>query len=184
MKQLLIFLSFLAVCSATGRAQTPPSADQVLQAAYAKAAKEHKKVFLIFHASWCGWCRKMDSSMSDVSCKKFFDNNFVITHLVVMESKGKENLENPGALDLLKKYKADRSGIPFWVVFDAEGNMLADAKMPPQNSNTGCPAKEEEVEYFIDVLKKVTNPGEAELNAIRTRFRKNEYKRTASVPAS
>jgi thioredoxin-related protein len=184
MKQLLIFLSFLAVCSATGRAQTPPSADQVLQAAYAKAAKEDKKVFLIFHASWCGWCRKMDSSMNDVSCKKFLDDNFVITHLVVMESKGKENLENPGALDLLKKYKADRSGIPFWVVFDAEGNMLADAKMPPQNSNTGCPAKEEEVEYFIDVLKKVTNPGEAELNAIRTRFRKNEYKRPASVPAS
>jgi len=177
---MLIFLSFLALCITTGRAQTPSSADQVLQAAYAKAAQEHKKVFLIFHASWCGWCRKMDSSMNDASCKKFFDDNFVITHLVVMESKGKENLENPGALDLLKKYKADRSGIPFWVVFDAEGNILADAKMPPQNSNAGCPAKEEEVGYFIGVLKKVTNPTEGELNTIRIRFRKNEYK----IPAS
>ena len=176
MKQLLISLSFLAVGFTTGRAQTTPSADQVLQAAYAKAAREHKKVFLICHASWCGWCGKMESSMNDASCKKFFDDNFVITHLVVMESKGKENLENPGARNLLKRYKAESSGIPFWMVFDAEGNMLADAKMPPKNSNVGCPAKEEEVEYFIDVLKKVTNPTEGELNAIRTRFRKNENK--------
>ena len=184
MRCFLTFLSLLAFCFATGRAQTTPSADEVLQAAYAKAAGEHKKVFLIFHASWCVWCRKMDSSMNDISCKKFFDDNFVITHLVVMESKGKEDLENQGARDLLKKYKAESSGIPFWIVFDAEGNVLADAKRPPQNKNVGCPAKEEEVEYFIEVLKKIANPTGEELNTIRTRFRKNEFKRPAWVPAS
>ncbi|MBK7374589.1 MAG: hypothetical protein IPJ02_03205 [Chitinophagaceae bacterium] len=51
---------------------------------------------LIFHASWCGWCHKMDTSLNDISVKRFFDDNFVITHITVLESKGKERLENPG----------------------------------------------------------------------------------------
>ena len=40
--------------------------------------------------------------------------------------------------------------------------------------NTGCPATKEEVDYFIEVLKKSTLLKEDELEKIRTRFRKNE----------
>jgi thioredoxin-related protein len=95
------------------QAQSPKSADDILKLAYSRAAKEKKNVFLIFHASWCGWCKKMDTAMTDQSVKKFFTDNYVIRHLVVYESKGKENLENPGASDLLEKYKGDERGIPY-----------------------------------------------------------------------
>jgi hypothetical protein len=83
----------------------------------------------MFHASWCGWCHKMDTSLNDASVKKFFDDNFVIRHLVVFESKGKENLENPGALEMLTKYDGKDQGIPFWLIFDKDENFLADSRM-------------------------------------------------------
>jgi hypothetical protein len=100
---------------------------------------------------------------------------------VVYESKGKENLENPGALDLLTKHKGNDSGIPYWLIFDKEGKLLADSKARPEGAslqeegkNTGCPASKEEVEHFIKVLKKTTSLGKDELVKIETRFRKNE----------
>src|SRR6188472_3318713 len=99
MKKYFFFLLF-SLLTTVVFAQQVPSADQILKEARAQAAKENKNVMVIFHASWCGWCHKMDTSLNDASVKKFFDDNFVIRHLVVFESKGKENLENPGALEM------------------------------------------------------------------------------------
>ena len=125
--QLITFLLFLSVTLA---AQTSPSsADHILKEACQQAAKEKKNVLIIFHASWCGWCHKMDSSLNDKSCKKFFDDNYVIRHLVVDESKDKKDLENPGAYELRTKYHGDDEGIPFWLIFDKEGNLLADSQI-------------------------------------------------------
>jgi thioredoxin-related protein len=109
------------------QAQTP-SATTVMNEAYAKAKKEKKNVFLMFHASWCGWCHRMDTSMNDASCKKFFDDNYVITHLTVDESPDKKNLENEGADEMRNKYGGKDQGIPYWLVFDAEGKLLADSR--------------------------------------------------------
>lgn len=161
--------------------QSPPTADEILKEAYLRAAKENKKVFIMFHASWCGWCHKMDSSMNDKSCRRFFEENFVIRHLVVYESKGKQNLENPGALEFLTKYKGNDKGIPFWLVFDKNGNLLADSKireegagLEAEGNNSGCPATKEEVKHFIKVLKKTTELNQEALEIIEKRFRENE----------
>jgi thiol-disulfide isomerase/thioredoxin len=163
------------------KAQAPPSStDEILQEAYKQATKENKNVFVIFHASWCGWCRKMDTAMSDKAVKKFFDDNYVIRHLVVYESKGKEKLENPGATDLLTKYKGNDQGIPYWLIFDKDGKLLADSKMRPegagfeQGDNSGCPASEKEVEHFINVLKKTSALNDTQLKVIYDRFRMND----------
>src|SRR5436305_15075025 len=90
---------------------SPQPAAQVLKEAYEQAAKENKNIFIIFHASWCGWCHKMDSSMNDVSCRKSFDDNYVIRHLVVQESRDKKNLEKPGEDEYLPKHNGDNQGI-------------------------------------------------------------------------
>ena len=177
--QLIMFLLFLSVTLA---AQTSPSsADHILKEAYQQAAKEQKNVLIIFHASWCGWCHKMDSSINDKSCKKFFDDNYVIRHLVVDESRDKKNLENPGADQLRTKYHGDDEGIPFWLVFDKDGNLLADSQIRPDGTslnakgeNVGCPAAEKEVAHFIEVLKKTSHIKADEQAAIQKRFRKNE----------
>lgn len=172
---LLIFSScFLLNLSA----QQPLPVDSIMKSANEQAEKENKKVFVIFHASWCGWCRKMDSSLTDPSVKMLFDKNFVIKHFTVYETKGKEHLENPGAQAFLAKYGGSDQGLPFWFIFDSKQNLLADSRMQYAGKdvleNTGCPASEEEVNNFIKVLKSNTNLKEEELTLIAQRFRKNE----------
>ena len=167
-----LLISVLAVSFANAQKKVP-TADAVLQPVYAKALKENKKVMVIFHASWCGWCRKMDSSLLDKTIKPLIEKNYEIAHLTVYESPNKKELENAGALELLTKHGGADQGLPYWFVFDKSGGLLADSKYQP-NKNTGCPASEEEVAYFIAVLKKTSTLSDAELETIRKRFRKNE----------
>lgn len=181
MKTRLTLAVFLFISATSLVAQkVPPSAEEITKEAFETAQKQDKKVLIIFHASWCGWCHKMDTSLNDNSVKKFFDDNFVIRHLVVFESKGKKNLENPGALEMITKYNGKDQGIPFWMIFDKDEKFLADSRMTvtvngvEKLQNTGCPATAEEVDYFIEVLKKTTSLKEEQLAKIKTRFRKNE----------
>jgi thioredoxin-related protein len=166
-----LFFSFL-IFQITTAAQTP-AADVVLKPIYAKAVKENKKVLLIFHASWCGWCKKMDASLADSSIRNSIDKAYVTSHLTVYESPTKKELENPGALEMLTKFGGADKGLPYWYVLDAKGNKLAGSEHKP-GGNTGCPASEEEVAYFIEVLKKTSLITTDELQKIKKCFRKNE----------
>ncbi len=156
MKKLLFSFSFFILTAALSAQQKIAPAKEILEAAYKTATAENKNILLIFHASWCGWCHKMDSSINDPSCKKFFRDNYIITHLVVHESADKKQLENAGAKELLKQYKAFDSGIPFWVVLDKNGKLLQDSFIKNSKGDTaiiGCPATEAEVNAFIKILK-------------------------------
>ena len=180
MKILLMPVLFFISTTVLFAQKSPASAEEVMKEAFTAAKKQDKKVLVMFHASWCGWCHKMDTSLNDASVKKYFDDNFVIRHLVVLESKGKENLENPGAVEMLTKYDGKDEGIPFWLIFDKDENFLADSRMKTvvngveKLDNTGCPASKEEVDHFIAVLKKTTSLKDDQLEKIRVRFRKNE----------
>ncbi len=181
MQRLLfsLFALFLLIRLDAQTGTAPATADEVLRKAIKTAARDNKKVLLMFHASWCGWCHRMDSSLSDPSCRKFFDDNFVITHLVVDESAANKNLENPGAAEMRTRYHGDGVGIPFWLIFDKNGTLLADSKIrkngetPEGGNNIGCPANEDEVAYFIELLKKFTPLQPDQLAIIARRFRQN-----------
>jgi len=74
----------------------------------------------------------------------------------VPESKEKLPDENPGAAELMKKYKTYEAGLPFWLVLDKEGSLLEDSFMNTANgksANIGCPASKTEVAAFIKILK-------------------------------
>jgi thiol-disulfide isomerase/thioredoxin len=174
----ILFFSLTTI----GLAQVPlPSADAVLKQAYAQAKKENKKVLLMFHASWCGWCKKMDASLNDPTCKKLFDDNYVIAHLDVLEQPDKANLENPGSLDQLKAFKGEKSGLPFWVILDANGKLLADSQIRPQGTSLdtpgesiGCPSAKNEVAYFALLLKNTSKLNDEQLAVISKRFALNK----------
>lgn len=172
MRKAFIFLLF-SMFIMNSQAQKVGSADEVLRLAKQQAVKQKKNVMVIFHASWCGWCRKMDASLNDAAIKKYFDNNYVITHLVVQESEGKKQLENPGAETYLEKMGGKEQGLPYWIILDAKGNKLADSRMNT-GDNTGCPANEQEVAHFTTVLKQTSSLKDNEIDVIRARFRKNE----------
>jgi thioredoxin-related protein len=164
-KLLLLCLSVLVIQQATAQEK----ALSIMDKAYNQAKEENKNVFLMFHASWCGWCKKMDANMQDESCKEFFDRNYVITHLVVKESEKNKHLENPGADDLLKEHKGEGSGIPFWLIFDTNGKLLEDS-FNSEMQNLGCPATEDEVALFIRKLEKTSDLTDKELNVVKEKF--------------
>ena len=115
------FILFISACLFSIALYAQPEvlpAKEILAKAYKQAAKENKNVILIFHASWCGWCKKMDASMKDDKCKKYFEDNYVTVHLTVEESKENKNLENPGAAEIKTKYLGDKAGLPFWVILN------------------------------------------------------------------
>ena len=191
--RILFFAALLAIGSFAGFTNPePPTADQVLKDAYARATKEHKKVMILFHASWCGWCKKMEASLNDPAIKKSFDDNYVITWLTVMETTPEmKKTENPGAMEFMTKYTSDKTGIPYFLIMDANGKLLADSKIRPagaplnaEGENIGCPASEKEVAYFNELLKATSNIKEPQLTAIRERFLKNQPAPTPVKPSS
>jgi thioredoxin-related protein len=178
MKRLYTLFFALLFFTMTSSAQAPPlSANEILKEATERAAAANKKVFIIFHASWCGWCHRMDSIMNNAACKKLFDTHFVVRHMVVMESAKNKQLENPGGMELLTKYQGKDKGIPFWLIFDAKGSLVADCMMRPDHvgldqpgENTGCPATKEEVAHFVKVLKQTTSLNSDQLSVIEKNF--------------
>src|SRR5438128_6996117 len=98
----------------------------------------------------------MNASLNDHSVKDVFDKNYVVTHLTIGESTDKKNLENPGAQELNKKWGGENQGIPFFVIMDKQGNILADSQIEPGN-NIGCPASVKEVAHFVNMLKKTSS---------------------------
>ncbi len=168
----VFFTSLFFYLAFTCFAQKVPSTESILSAAYKQAAKENKNVFVIFHASWCGWCKKMDASMNDATTKKYFNDNFITIHLTVQESPANKNLENPGAAEFLKMLKAETAGLPFFVNLSKDGKVLADSFV--SGGNIGCPASESEVTAFINLLKKTSKINNNGLEIIAARFKQNK----------
>lgn len=175
-----LLLSACLLLATVSFAQQPPlTTDQIMTAAKTEAKAEKKNVFVIFHASWCGWCKKMDASMQDPASKQYFDDNFVITHITVLETGDKVALDNPGGQKMLEEYGGGESGIPYWLIFDADGNLLADSKTrkpgqtQEEGQNLGCPATEPEIKDFIAKLQKTSTITDQQAEAVMARFLKN-----------
>lgn len=173
MKKILIASFICVLCCGAARAQkTPPTAEEIINATVAKAKKEHKKALVLFHASWCEWCKKMDASINAPACKKYFKKNFVIGVIDVFETGSKAALDNAGGDLMYEAYGGD-NGLPFWLIFDGDGNLLADANISA-NGNVGCPSEEADVNAFVNLLKKYTPMTDAEAKAVHDRFVKNK----------
>lgn len=173
--KIIFIVALLMFAKFTSIAQSVPTAESILNKAYKQAAAENKNVFIMFHASWCGWCKKMDAAMNDVTTKKYFDDNYITVHLTVQENPANKNLENPGATEFLKKVKGEAAGLPFFVVLDKKGKLLGDSFV--NGENLGCPASTTEVASFIVLIKKTSKINEEGLVLISNRFKLNNPQR-------
>jgi len=128
----------------------PPTADQVLADAKAKASAENKAIFVHFGASWCGWCKRLDAFLDRPDIKPVFEKYFVPMKLVVQENANKA-LENPGAEALLKQFGGP-AGLPYSAFLDARGSLIVNSKH--EGENIGFPAQAGEIAWFVQMMRK------------------------------
>ncbi|BEV04076.1 thioredoxin family protein [Chryseobacterium gambrini] len=146
-------------------------ADVVLNKALTEAKSKNKNVLLMFHASWCKWCHVMEKNMNLPETKPIFDKKFVTAYVDVQEMGEKKKLENPGGEALMEKYKGKDAGLPFWLVLNPKGEVLADS-FNDKNENLGCPSTAEEVDVFVAKLKKSSKMNDKELQTVKQTFLK------------
>ena len=151
MKRLRLALIGLALTVAALVHATPPSATALLSRAESVAAKQHKNVFVIFHASWCGWCKKLEAFMAIPKYQKMFDQNFVIVRVDVLENGDKKSLENPGGDVLMNSLGGENAGLPYMAMLNSQGKKLADSG--EGRNNIGYPSAPKEIEHFMEMLK-------------------------------
>jgi thioredoxin-related protein len=152
----VLILAFL-FCAILANAQT---ADKLLAEVQAQASAQHKNVFLIFSASWCGPCHQLDKFLQNSDMKPIVDKYFVIMHVHIDEAK-KPELNTPGGDELLMKLAAKEphtSGVPFLIFLDPAGKPIVNSDRPvpgkPVGDNIGYPVAPEEIVWFMEMLKR------------------------------
>jgi thiol-disulfide isomerase/thioredoxin len=174
-KMILLIAIVQLLGSAYG--QEIATTESILVAAKKQAKKQNKNIFIKFSASWCGWCHKMDAAIHDSSTIKLFEANYVIKQIIVQENAKNKAKENAGGEAFMQKVGGTNQGLPYWVVLDADGKLLANSKLKQEGSpldgdgsNVGCPAEEEEINYLLNVLKATSKLDAAALGIIKKRF--------------
>ena len=168
MKTFILVLALLSATALAASAETP-AADQVMATAKAKAATEQKVIFIHFGASWCSWCKRLDSFLDRPDIKPVFEKYFVPVKLVVQEHKDKKALENPGADKLLEQLGGP-SGLPYSAFLDAKGRMIINSKL--NGNNIGYPGEPGEIDYFVQMMKKAApKMADDDLKVIETTLR-------------
>lgn len=132
------------------------AAEVVAQAA-ADAEASGKRLLLVFHASWCGYCILMDRMLEDVACKPILDKYFVIYHLRALEAKPEMKAQQlDGADAVYASYVPDKIGLPYVAALNGKAERVADSVMR-NGENFGFPVEAVELDNFQDMMRKAAH---------------------------
>ena len=104
-------------------------------------------MFLHFGAPGCGWCHKLEDWMARPEIAAVLGKDFVDLKI--------DNDRMTGAKEIygaqMQAAGQKEGGIPWFVLLDANGKLLAHSTGP--NGNTGFPYQPDEIEHFGTMLK-------------------------------
>ncbi len=101
--------------------QTPAQVKARLDAAFAKATREDKRVIVDLGGNWCSWCRLLASVMDLPTVKPFVEANFVVVPVNVSTKKYVTDHNQA----VLKRFGiAEVEGYPWLVVAEANGKVM------------------------------------------------------------
>jgi thioredoxin-related protein len=125
MKSTFLAILFLLALPAASWSQEKPklyhpeaNAQQEIDAAVARAAKEHKQVFLQIGGNWCKWCIRFHNLVQgNDSLHRLIDDNYVVVHVNYSpENKNEAVLEKLG--------KPQQFGFPVFVILNSKGKRI------------------------------------------------------------
>lgn len=96
----------------------PKEAEAELKTGLAKAAKEHKRVIVVFGGNWCYDCHVLDTTFHSKDFAPLVDSNFVVVHINI----GDDGHEN-AALAARFGVGLDK-GVPSLGVLEADGTVV------------------------------------------------------------
>lgn len=85
------------------------------------AAKQHKRVILVFGASWCFDCFALDYRFHQSNIQPLVDKNYEVVHVDIGE--------HDKNLDLAKRYDTSVEAVPALAVLDSNGKLLYSGKL-------------------------------------------------------
>jgi protein disulfide-isomerase len=105
------------------RAMYPEKADarKEISNAVQLAAREHKRVLLVFGASWCFDCFALDHRFHQPNIQPLVDKNYEVVHVDIGE--------HDKNLDIARQYDTPVEAVPTLAVLDSNGKLLYSAKM-------------------------------------------------------
>ena len=87
-----------------------------------KAAREHKRLLLVFGANWCFDCHVLDLAFHQPDLAPILETNYEVVHIDL----GPDEHKNP---DLVKEYEIPlNKGIPALAVAEADGKLVVSQK--------------------------------------------------------
>jgi uncharacterized protein YyaL (SSP411 family) len=117
-------------------------AQQVLDEAFARAAKEDKRVFLHVGAPWCGWCLKLEAILNQPGVDAALQTNLVPVKIDTQRMTNGETVA--------KKYQTS-GGIPWYCVLSADGKVIQTSDIRA-GSNIGFPTEPDEIDHVVKML--------------------------------